>query len=65
VSAPTVSPAAPLDPAVIAIGRTGDADVREHLADLSHLDPDDNPLEHARVWQEIHEADQKEAQRGS
>lgn len=53
----TASPAVTLDPAVVAVGRSGYADVHEHLATLSHFDPDDNPLEFARVWQEIHAAD--------
>jgi len=60
---PTASPAVPLDPAVIATGRTGTAEVDHLLMELSHIDPDDHPLDHARIWQEIHEADRLEALR--
>lgn len=58
---PTASPAVPLDPAVVAIGRSGAANVDHLLVELSHVDPDDDPLEHARIWQEIHEADHQSA----
>ncbi len=56
---PTVSPARVLADAVVAVGRSGDADVHEHLAALSHIG-EDNPLAFQRVWQLVHQADQQE-----
>lgn len=50
-------PGFPLDDVVAACGRLGASDVSELLAQMSHIDPNDNPLTHALLWSQILAAD--------
>jgi hypothetical protein len=49
----------PLDPAVAAagtistVGQPGNDALAPLLADLSHVDPDDNPTLHAQLWARV------------